>query len=731
MNDFISILPLAAPLDRDGLRRLAIHACLELHRVRWRRCYLANDGQRMLCWYQARDAESVRLVLRQQGAAVNPVWPVAVVGGAEGEAPGDTRDRILVELSLDGRDPKTVASTTGRLLEALETAGANVSPTFLSRPHGRLVGLVAGLDARAVTDSLDAAGIVPADLWGCTEQDPIPPRLFASHFPSGTSRPDMLTPGDRRARPTPALPDLDAVIIGAGLSGICALERFQRMGLSARVYESGSEVGGVWHWNRYPGARVDSEIHTYGFAFSDSLLRDWQWQEFFPAQPEIARYLCHVVDRFGLRRHIRLATSVVAARHDEGEVLWRIETDRGERVAARYLIAATGNLSVPQLPDYPGMDAFQGQSFHTARWPAGVELSGKRVGVIGTGASGVQVIQTIAPEVAHLSVFQRTPTYCIPQRNRPLTEADREAIRRHWAEILATCQASFGGFIHTFDPRSGLAVSAAEREAKFEELWQRAGFAFWLGNFADLLMNVEVNEHACDFLRRKIRARVQDPETARRLLPDHPFGTKRVPLENDYYETYNRDNVTLIDLRETPIERITPAGLRSSRGEHPLDILVYATGFDAGTGPLSRIDIRGSRGQSLAEKWQAGPKTFLGLCVSGFPNLFMINGPQSATVLCNAGRCIEQNVDWIARCIEWMKYQGARRVEPTSAAEEEWTRHVNDVAEASVLGAMKDSWFFGAPGRPRVALIYAAGAGDYRKQCEAVANAGYAGLELS
>ncbi|MBS9402303.1 DUF4242 domain-containing protein [Halomonas sp. TRM85114] len=733
MNDFVSILPLVAPLDRDGLRRLAIHACLELHRVRWRRSYLAADGQRMLCWYQARDAESIRLVLRQQGSAAAAVWPVVLMGGVAGEALNETGDRLLLEFPLDVRDSIDIAPVASALLDGLAKAGAVVNRTFLSRHHGRLICLVKGRDTHALTQCLRTAGIVPTSVWRCTELDPEPPRLFESQSAPRQAHPRRMTQHFRRPTPLQGTAALDAVIIGAGLSGICALERLSRMGLRTRVYESGADVGGVWHWNRYPGARVDSEIHTYGFSFSDALLRDWEWQELFPTQPDIARYLRHVVDRFGLRRHMRLGTPVLAATFDEGDALWRIETGSGERVAARYLIAATGTLSVPQLPDYPGMRDFSGESFHTARWPAGVALDGKRVGIIGTGASGVQVIQTIAPEAAHLTVFQRTPTYCIPQRNRPLTDADRREIRRDWAQILATCRESYGGFIHTFDPRSGLAVSAAEREAKFEYLWQKAGFAFWFGNFADLMMSYEVNEHACEFLRRKIQARVHDPETARRLLPSHPFGTKRVPLENGYYEVFNRDNVTLMDLRETPIERITSRGIRTSRQEHPLDVIVYATGFDAGTGSLSRLDIRGTDGLPLAQKWKEEPKTFLGLLVSGFPNLFIVNGPHNAAALCNAGRCIEQNVDWIARCIEHMRRQGAARIVPTPAAEDEWTRHVYDVADASVLAAMKDSWFFGAntPGKPRVATIYAAGAREFRKHCEAVANADFAGLELS
>jgi cation diffusion facilitator CzcD-associated flavoprotein CzcO len=725
MTDFITIQPLTAPLDGDGLRRLAIHACLSLHRVRWRRCYLAADGQRMLCWYQARDAESVRLVLRQLRVSGAPVWPARVTGGLGGEVLDDAGMRVLVELTLDGADAP--ASPFPALTRALAGSGARITQSFLLPGSGRLLCLVAGSTPDDVLLRLGAAGLQPRSVWGCVEHDPEPSGPFAAQLARGAA-PSSPAPKARRPAPSSALPDLDAIIIGAGLSGICALERFRRMGLSARVYESGSEVGGVWHWNRYPGARVDSEIHTYAFAFSDALVQDWAWQELFAPQPEIARYLSHVVERFDLRRHIRLDTRVLAAAYDERRALWRVETDRGDVATARFLIGAAGTLSVPLLPDIPGMGDFRGASFHTARWPTGVTLAGKRVGVIGTGASGVQVIQTVAPEVAHLSVFQRTPTYCIPQRNRPLSEGDRAAIRRDWPRILATCRSSFGGFVHTFDPRSGLAVSAAEREAKFEALWQQAGFAFWFSNFADLMMNFEVNEHACDFLRRKIRGRVHDPETARRLLPDHPFGTKRVPLEKGYYETYDRANVALVDLRETPIECITPNGIRTSRGEHALDIIVYATGFDAGGGAFSRIDIRGQDGLSLAEKWRNGPQTFLGLLVGGFPNLLIVNGPHNAAALCNAGRCIEQNVDWIARCLSRMRRRGERWVMPTADAEQAWTRHVHDVAEASVLAAMKDSWYFGVPGRPRLVTIYAAGAGEYRRHCEAVANAGFVGL---
>jgi cation diffusion facilitator CzcD-associated flavoprotein CzcO len=416
--------------------------------------------------------------------------------------------------------------------------------------------------------------------------------------------------------------------------------------------------------------------------------------------------------------------AIVAALEAAGHTCWRVFASRkGARLVC--LVDGEDETAVTACLRSAGMTP-------STVWRC-VELAGKRVGVIGTGASGVQVIQTIAGQVRHLTVFQRTPTYCIPQRNRLLSDDDRYRIRRDWADILASCRESYGGFLHTFDPRSGLAVSAEAREAKFEELWQKPGFAFWFGNFADLMMNAEVNAHASDFVRRKIRSRVRDPEVARKLLPEHPFGTKRVPLENGYYEVYNRSNVRLVDLRETPIERITRAGIRTSREEHPLDVIVYATGFDAGTGTLTRIDIRGEGGIALADKWRQGPKTYLGLLVSGFPNLFIVNGPDNAAALCNAVRCIEQNVDWIARCIERMRTQGLTSIAPTVAAEVEWTEHVEDVAEATVLARMTDSWFFGAntPGKARRVAIYAAGAREYREHCEDVAQAGYPGLTMS
>jgi cation diffusion facilitator CzcD-associated flavoprotein CzcO len=528
-----------------------------------------------------------------------------------------------------------------------------------------------------------------------------------------------------------ATPDCDAFVIGAGIGGLYALYRLRELGLSVRGCESAPDVGGVWYWNRYPGARFDSESYTYCYSFSSELLDEWNWQERFAAQPEILSYINHVADRFDLRRDVAFDTRVATASFDERDQLWHVGTDRGTHVRTRYLISAAGSLSVPQLPDIAGIEDFAGEILHTARWPRHrVPLTGQRVGVVGTGATGVQVVQTIAGEVASLAVFQRTANWCVPQRNAPLDENERREIKRNYANILDSCRKSYGGFVHDFDPRSGLAVSAEERQAMFEILWERPGFAFWLGNFMDLMMDPTVNRYACEFLRDKIREQVHDPDMADKLTPVHPFGTKRVPLENGYYDAFNRDNVQLVDLRQTPIERVTTSGIRTSAGEFELDVIIFATGFDAVTGALEQIDLRGEGGTALRDKWRPGPRTYLGLLVAGFPNLFTIGGPHNAATLCNAVRCIEQNVDWIAGCIAYMRERGYLLVAPTADAEDTWTQHVVDAANATLLGTMTDSWFFGAntPGRSRSIAIYPPGAARYRERCDDVARHGYRGF---
>ena len=388
----------------------------------------------------------------------------------------------------------------------------------------------------------------------------------------------------------------DAIIIGAGIAGLYQLYRLRELGLSVRVYESGTGVGGTWYWNRYPGARFDSESYSYGYSFSEELLQEWDWSEHFAPQPETERYLNYVADKFDLRRDIRFSTRVTAATYDETTACWQVQTDDGQRARARFLITAIGVLSAPYIPDFAGRDSFEGESFHTAQWPKeGRDFSGKRVAVIGTGATAVQLITEVAKQVGQLTVFQRTANYCAPLRNGPIDPHTQRQIKNSYPEIFQKCRASFGGFIHDFDPRSALELSEEERLARYEELWAQPGFGKWLGNFGDIMTDLEANATFSEFVRNKIRERVKDPAVAEKLVPkDHPFGTKRVPLESGYYEAYNQDNVSLVDLHETPIERITPQGIKTSAAEYAFDTIIYATGFDAVTGAFDTIDIRGA-----------------------------------------------------------------------------------------------------------------------------------------
>ena len=726
MSDYFSLLRPGAPVDEKEVLRLARHGCLDIHRVEWHCCYLSADGMRMLCHYRANDAESVRFVLRQQEFAGSEVYQARSTSRTDTWTGG--QDRTIVEIGLS-------TPNADRLTSVVSTAADSDQLPVLaivdSVKADSLTLILPAMNPADVHDHLNALSLRADAIWHATEIDPRPSALFEGDSGSNSPVASHRTTAQPSLSPTP---DVDAVIIGAGVSGICALQRFNTMGLRARVFDSASDVGGVWYWNRYPGARVDSEIYSYALAFSDDLVMDWDWTELFCAQPEIERYLKHVIDRFDLRRHMTFDTTVISAEYNEAGNCWRVTTDMGETVTARYLILATGTLSAPQLPDYPGMNSFTGQQSHTALWPAeGIPLAGKRVGVVGTGASGVQVIQTIAAEVEQLTVFQRTPTYCLPQRNRRLSDDDRQKIRADWPELLARCRNSYAGFIHDFDPRSGLAVSADTREELFERWWKTPGFAFWIGNFADLMMNTEVNEYACDFLRQKIRQRVNDPQVADTLIPNHPFGSKRAPLENGYYEAFNRSNVELVDIRNTPIEAVSAGGIRTSAGAYPLDVIVYATGFDVGTGALNRMDIRGEGGISIADQWQHGPRTFLGLMVSGFPNLFMVNGPQNPSGLCNAPRCIDQNIDWIAGAIDHLRRKQLTRITPTPDAEQRWIDHVEDAAAGTVLAKNTNSWFYGAntPGRPRRVNIYAPGAQQFRDQAEDIARRGYVGCVLS
>ena len=526
---------------------------------------------------------------------------------------------------------------------------------------------------------------------------------------------------------------VDAVIVGAGFAGLYMLHRLRGLGLSVRVFEAGKGVGGTWYWNRYPGARCDVESMDYSYSFSDELQQDWKWTERYAAQPEILRYINHVADRFDLRRDIQLETRVTAAVFDEATNRWAIQTDRGDRVSARFCIMATGCLSSAQVPKYKGLESFEGKWYHTGNWPhEGVDFTGQRVGVIGTGSSAIQSIPIIARQAARLHVFQRTPNFSVPARNAPLDADFERSVKSSYPEYRREARLTRIGFVVDRREESALAVPPEERQREYEARWSRGGLGF-TAIFEDLLTNKDANDTAAEFFRDKIRSTVRDPAVAEKLVPQHyPVGTKRLCVDTDYYATYNRDNVTLIDLRKTPIEAITPHGLRTQEQDYTLDNIVFATGFDAMTGALLSIDVRGRQGQTLRETWEAGPRTYLGLAVAGFPNLFAITGPGSPSVLSNMIVSIEQHVDWIADCMTYMRERGYAAIEATAEAQEIWVAHVNDVGNLT-LYPQANSWYMGAnvPGKPRIFMPYIGGVGVYRQKCDDVAAKGYEGFTLS
>ncbi|RRO14279.1 NAD(P)/FAD-dependent oxidoreductase [Saccharopolyspora rhizosphaerae] len=523
----------------------------------------------------------------------------------------------------------------------------------------------------------------------------------------------------------------DAVIIGAGFSGLYALHRLRGLGMSAVVLEAGDGVGGTWYWNRYPGARCDSESYYYSYSFDEDLQQEWRWSERYPAQPEILAYLEHVADRFDLRRDIRLSTRVTSTVFDD--VAWTVTTERGDELRARYLITAVGCLSSANVPDLPGLEDFGGEWYHTGRWPhEGVDFTGKRVGVIGTGSTGIQAIPVIAEQAAHVTVFQRTPNFSVPARNAPLDEEFQAWVRAQYPEIRALQRETGNGHPFHVSSRNAVDASPEQRREVYEQAWQRGGLRF-RATFNDLLTSREANDTAAEFIRDKIRETVRDPEVAERLLPhDHPFAAKRPPIDTGYFETYNRDDVTLVDVRKSPIVEVTREGVRTTEDEHPVDVLVFATGFDAMTGPLLAIDVRGTDG-TLAEKWRDGPRSYLGLAVAGFPNLFTITGPGSPSVLTNMPTSIEQHVDWIADCLKHLRDHGFHRVEATDQAERDWAREVREAAGRTLLPQAESSWYLGAnvPGKPRVFMPYAGGLAHYARLCDDVATRGYEGFQLA
>ncbi|WP_374448164.1 flavin-containing monooxygenase [Stella sp.] len=530
-------------------------------------------------------------------------------------------------------------------------------------------------------------------------------------------------------------PELDVVIVGAGLGGLYALHRMRAIGMTARVYEAGGGIGGTWFWNRYPGARCDIESLEYSYAFDDALQQEWKWPERYGAQPDILRYIEHVADRFDLRRDVRLDARIATAVYDRDANRWTLTTADGEAVTARFCIMATGNLSTPRVPDFPGLERFRGRWYHSGLWPAeGVDFTGLRVGVVGTGSTAIQMIPLIAQQARHLHVFQRTANFSLPARNQPMDPEFERAFKaeyRRRREEAKRTPVGVSGFLAP--TRSALAIPAEERERRYEELWQQGGTIGFLTSFKDFLLDEAANETAAEFVRRKIRSIVRDPAVAELLAPkDHPIGSKRLCLDTGYYETYNRDNVTLVDVRSAPIREITETGIRTAAAEYELDAMAFATGFDAMTGALREIDIRVAGGPALSEVWKAGPRTYLGLTIPGFPNFFVITGPGSPGVKSQMIHSIEQHTDWIADCLVHLRGRQLARIEPEPAASDAWVAHVNAVADAT-LYPRADSWYMGAniPGKPRVFMPYVGGVGAYRAKCEEVAADNYRGFALS
>ena len=523
----------------------------------------------------------------------------------------------------------------------------------------------------------------------------------------------------------------DVVVVGAGFSGLYMLHRLRQAGETVRVYEAGPSVGGTWFWNRYPGARVDIESQEYAYSFSPELDAEWTWTERYAAQPELLGYLNHVADRFDLRRDIQLETRVTSAVWDEAARRWNVTTNRGDRVSARHVVMATGCLSVPKDDaELPGSETFRGDSWRTGRWPAGgVDFTGKTVAVIGTGSSAIQAIPKIAEQATRVTVFQRTPNFSVPAHNGPVDpavvadwDANREQYRKEARDT------GFGIRYIGASETPALSVSDDARQAEYEERWRYGGFAL-LGAYADLVMDPAANATAAEFVRGKIAEIVKDPKTAEKLAPKtYPIGAKRICVDTGYYAAFNRDNVSLVDLTEEPIERVTPAGVKTAVGHYEVDAIVYAIGFDAMTGALDKIDIRGRGGERLRDAWAAGPGTYLGLLVAGFPNLFLVTGPGSPSVLCNMAVAIEQHVEWISDCIAWMSERRAGSIEATPDAQDAWVAHVNEVAEATIF-PLANSWYLGAnvPGKPRVFMPYIGGFPIYRDKCNEVAAAGYDG----
>ncbi|KXF56083.1 cyclohexanone monooxygenase [Rhodococcus sp. SC4] len=529
--------------------------------------------------------------------------------------------------------------------------------------------------------------------------------------------------------------DVDVVVVGAGFAGLYALRKLRdTMNLSTRVFEAGSDVGGTWFWNRYPGARCDIESVHYSYSFDEDLQQEWQWSERFAGQPEILRYLEHVADRFDLRKDITFDTRVVGVHWDDENSVWTVRTDDGAVVRSRYFISGAGNLSVPKTPEFGGIDNFRGEVLLTGNWPReGADFTGKRVAVIGTGASGIQAIPFIAEDAAELVVFQRTPNFATPLGNGPIDPNEVADIKSNYADVRTAARNHFLGVPFTQVQPSALAVDAEERRRTFDERWNAGGFRLFIDSYQDILFDKKANDTIADYIRDRIHERVQDPEKAATLAPTgYAYGTKRPPLETNYYEAFNRDSVSVVDVKTTPIDEITQSGVRVGDRVYEVDTIVLATGFDAMTGPLMAMDIRGRSGLPLAQKWEHGPKTYLGIMVNEFPNLFLITGPQSPSVLYNMPLAIEDHVDFATDAIDYVDRRELDVIEPTAQAESDWGALTNDIANQTLLPET-NSWYMGAniPGKPRACMVYLGGAPTYRATCDEVVAGGYSGFALT
>ncbi|WP_285320661.1 NAD(P)/FAD-dependent oxidoreductase [Pseudarthrobacter sp. lyk4-40-TYG-27] len=548
------------------------------------------------------------------------------------------------------------------------------------------------------------------------------------------SRENQTTSGSSMTEAFPGDAVLDVLIVGAGFAGLYALHKVRdQMGLTVRAFDIASDVGGTWYWNRYPGARCDIESIHYSYSFSDELQQEWEWSEKFAAQPEILRYLNHVADRFDLRRDIQFNTRITSMVWSEQQKHWQVGFEDGASISARFIISGAGNLSVPKTPEFQGIDDFQGEVYLTGNWPhTPVDFAGKRVGIVGTGSTGIQAISAIAKEAGSLTVFQRTPNYATPIGNGPADPQEISEVKANYPAIREASRNHFLGVPYSDVQPSALAVTADERRATFDNRWDRGGFRLFIDSYQDILVNKDANDTISDYIRERIHERVNDPAVAELLAPKgYAYGTKRPPLETNYYEVYNQDNVTLVDVRRAPIDSVTRTGVKTSEGEYEFDVLILATGFDAMTGPLMALGIVGRNGRTLQEKWAHGPQTYLGISVSEFPNLFLITGPQSPSVLYNMPLAIEDHVDFATDAIQYLRDRNLDAIEPDETSEAQWVQHANELAAATLLPGT-DSWYMGAniPGKPRKCLVYLGGAPTYRKICADVVEGGYEGFVL-